>query len=125
MWRNQAVFEVLKFLDRKFGRNEDRFLAAQRDSFPNAGEIAESCLYVTQVNELKKWASFRCPGKCGKVVRLRLSSNETPRWECNIDCLGRATIEPSVRQLTECACHFWIKRGRVNWCPDSPLTFDD
>ncbi|MCW3783225.1 DUF6527 family protein [Defluviimonas salinarum] len=66
-----------------------------------------------------KWACFLCPGGCGEVLKLSLSRNRRPRWKVNIDWLARPTAAPSVRQLNECRCHFWIRKGRVEWCRDS------
>ena len=41
-----------------------------------------------------------------------------------LDWLGRPSLSPSVRQLNECRCHFWITRGMVRWCADSHREFD-
>lgn len=66
-----------------------------------------------------KWACFRCPCGCGETTKLSLSSTIRPRWKINIDGLNRPTISPSVRQMSGCLSHYWIKAGRVIWCRDS------
>lgn len=66
-----------------------------------------------------KWACFRCPGGCGETIKLSLSKNKRPKWTAVPDWLKRPTVSPSVRQLNDCRCHFWIRQGRVDWCKDS------
>ena len=119
-WRDHIAFRVLRLLDRT-RRTKPQRLATKRCSvFPAQNAVHGTTLYITRVGRLRKWASFRCPGDCGKVVRLRLASSESPHWSVATDWLGRATISPSVRQLNDCGCHFWVRRGRVHWCSDSP-----
>lgn len=66
-----------------------------------------------------KWACFHCPGQCGEVILLSLVAKQHPRWTVSTDWLGRPTVQPSIRQLNECGCHFWIQQGSVSWCSDS------
>lgn len=49
---------------------------------------------------------------------LSVSMNRRPRWRTLVDWLGRPTVEPSIRQVNECRCHFWVCCGRVVWCAD-------
>ena len=121
-WRNRATFWIIQRYDHLLGNTDTRLATKRCTVFPDPDTVEEPSLYITQVGHLRKWASFRCPGKCGKIVRLRLASSESPHWNVATDWLGRTTISPSVRQLTDCACHFWIRRGRVEWCPDTPMS---
>jgi hypothetical protein len=119
--RDRLAHNALRFLDR-FRRHPPTRLATNLCArFPHPDAVADGSLLITQTGRLRKWASFRCPGGCGKIVRLRLASSESPHWRVVIDWLGRATIAPSVRQLTSCGCHFWVRRGRIEWCADTPL----
>lgn len=68
---------------------------------------------------IDKWACFMCPGGCGETIKLSLSQKGRPRWTAAADWLRRPTVSPSIRQLNECGCHFWIRQGRVDWCRDS------
>lgn len=118
--RDRLAHGALCFLDR-FRRDAPIRLATVRcKEFPVSRLIAEQAIWVTQVGRVRKWASFRCPGQCGKIVRLRLASSESPHWTVTTDWLGRITVAPSIRQLTSCGCHFWVRRGRVQWCSDTP-----
>ena len=120
-YRDRLVYRTLSFLDRFRRRPSTRLATTRCATFPRSTSIEDNSLYLTQVGCLRKWASFRCPGNCGKIVRLRLASSETPHWTVTTDWLGRATIAPSIRQLTTCRCHFWVRRGRIQWCADTPL----
>ena len=119
--RDLLAFKALRFLDRFRRHPPTRLATSLCAKFPRPDAVDEGSLLITQSGHLRKWASFRCPGGCGKIVRLRLASSESPRWRVAIDWLGRATIAPSVRQLTSCRCHFWVRRGRIEWCADTPL----
>ncbi|PSB49236.1 hypothetical protein C7B80_03310 [Cyanosarcina cf. burmensis CCALA 770] len=75
-------------------------------------------LIVGEAGE-RKWVCFRCPGGCGETILLSLNQSRHPCWTISTDWLGRATIYPSIKQLNDCRCHFWIRQGNVEWCPDS------
>lgn len=85
---------------------------------PTPDQLQVGSLVVVCDGTLDKWACFRCPGGCGEKIQLSLSQARRPRWAVRLDWLLRPTIEPSVRQLNACRCHFWIKHGQVQWCAD-------
>jgi Family of unknown function (DUF6527) len=76
---------------------------------------------ILMVGDVKyqKWVCFQCPGGCGEKILLSLNQKRYPCWAISIDWLGRPTLDPSVRQLNECRCHFWVRQGVVEWCSDS------
>ena len=79
-FRDRLAYRTLCFLDR-FRRNTPTRLATTRcATFPRPNSVDDNYLYVTRAGRLRKWASFRCPGNCGKIVRLRLASSESPHW---------------------------------------------
>lgn len=74
---------------------------------------------VVRDGPIDKWICLRCPCGCGEKIMLNLSAKKSPRWRVTTDWLRRPTVEPSVLQVSGCRSHFWIKGGRVDWCPDS------
>jgi hypothetical protein len=86
---------------------------------PDPDAIADGQIYVVGGRGYSKWAYFRCPADRGEIVQLSLMPERRPRWTVSMDWLGRPTIHPSVRQLEGSCAHFWIRRGRVDWCDDS------
>jgi len=86
---------------------------------PAPDRLPAGSLVVVRDGALDKWACFRCPGGCGEKIQLSLNQTRPPRWSVRLDWLQRPTIEPSIRQLNACRCHFWVRDGQVAWCADS------
>jgi hypothetical protein len=99
-------------------RKPDFLLQAVTDH-PAPDSIMPGVIHVVGGPGYQKWAYFRCPAKTDEIIQLSLMSNRRPRWENRRAALGRPTIYPSVRQLEGSYAHFWIRKGRVEWCPDS------
>ena len=118
--RDQTAYRFLCQVDRLRRQRPFRLATVRCSAFPKAGVIADRSVYITELRHLRKWASFHCPGGCGKIVRLQLTDTSSARWNIRTDWLGRATLNPSVRQITACGCHFWIRKGCVDWCLDTP-----
>ena len=89
------------------------------DRHPTPEELPEGKLVMVRDGNRNKWACLRCPGRCGEKLQLALSSSRHPRWCVRLDWLGRPSVSPSIRQLNDCRCHFWIEGGTVHWCADS------
>jgi hypothetical protein len=85
--------------------------------FPTV-EIPGGKLLIVRDGQLDKWACLRCPGGCGRTINLSLNPSRRPRWSIVWDFWRRPTMKPSVHQLNDCGCHFWIKEGRIDWCAD-------
>lgn len=85
---------------------------------PPNGDIPYGKMFVVKPGQEPKWALFKCPCKCGHVITLSLASGRSPRWTVRLE-EGFPTLYPSVRQLNGCLSHFWVKRGRVQWCDDT------
>lgn len=86
---------------------------------PNPENIASGEIVIVGDEKYQKWACFRCPGDCREIILLSLNNSRFPSWYVLIDRLKRPTLHPSVKQLNECKCHFWIQEGQVDWCKDS------
>lgn len=86
---------------------------------PSRDHLPAGSLVVVRDGDLEKWACFRCPGGCGEKIQLSLSQTRRPQWSVRLDWLQRPTIEPSIRQLNACRCHFWVRNGQIAWCADS------
>ncbi|MCY4610135.1 MAG: DUF6527 family protein [Gammaproteobacteria bacterium] len=88
---------------------------------PSPSNLEVGLIYVVESSGFPKWAYFRCPADSNEVIQLSLMPNHRPRWNVLIDFLQRPTITPSVRQLDGSYAHFWIKKGRINWCEDTGM----
>ncbi|MFC0385995.1 DUF6527 family protein [Muricoccus vinaceus] len=87
---------------------------------PSPGELTPGRFLAVRSGGIEKSACFRCPGGCGQKIMRALSPRRKPYWTVFFDWRGRPTVSPSVRQTNACVCHFWIKRGSVEWCRDTP-----
>jgi hypothetical protein len=103
---------------RSIGLLRADLLTRVADRVPTETEIRSGELVVVESDSFRKWACLKCPGGCGVKISLSLNPNRRPRWRVASDWFGRPSIEPSVHQMNDCGCHFWIRRGVVEWCPD-------
>jgi hypothetical protein len=85
---------------------------------PAPEDVKPGMMVIVGDQGLQKWACFQCPGGCGEVIKLSLNPKQRPCWRVAIDGLELPTVEPSVRQMNDCRCHFWIREGNVEWCDD-------
>ena len=83
---------------------------------PTPDELVRGALVVVRDGAISKWVCFRCPCGCGERIMLSLAPQRRPHWTVGLDWLGRPTLSPSVDQATVCRSHYWIKRGRIEWC---------
>ena len=59
---------------------------------------------------------MKCPCGCGDAIELLLIREAKPRWDLTIDRLGRPSLFPSVWRRHGCHSHFWLRKGKVEWC---------
>jgi hypothetical protein len=118
----------LRALVRKFSRElligfriipRPDLLARVVSDHPVPETMQAGWIYVVGGSEYQKWAYFRCPADNDELIQLSLMPNRRPRWELGIDFLERPTISPSVRQLDGSYAHFWVRKGRIDWCSDT------
>jgi hypothetical protein len=86
---------------------------------PNNSHIEKNNFYLVTANHADKWALFQCPCGCGHIITLSLQFTHNHYWRVIRNISKRPTLYPSVWQNTPCLSHFWLKDGRVYWCPDS------
>ena len=108
---------LLRILVRLGAARAPAFTAREQAVQP--GRLVGGALVVVRDGTLDKWTCFQCPGGCGERIMLSMSLKRKPRWTTRIDWLGRPSVHPSIRMLNDCGCHFWVHRGRVEWCRDS------
>jgi hypothetical protein len=61
--------------------------------------------------------AFRCPCGCGDVVWLNLiEAPGRPTWRVQQHARKTFSISPSVWRTTGCKSHFFVRRGRIDWC---------
>lgn len=83
------------------------------------GAISRRSLAVIGADR-PKWLVFWCPCGHGHRIDLDAHARHRPSWSIVVDGRGRPTVTPSIDVRGERRCHFWVRQGRVVWCPSSP-----
>ena len=79
-------------------------------------EAASRTIYLAGERS-KPWAAaLACPCGCGAVICLNLLEDARPRWSAIEHRDGTISIEPSVWRRKGCRSHFFVRRGRIEWC---------
>jgi hypothetical protein len=102
-------------------RKLDRFLPARKliiiacDSLPTHLPFRN---VVLARDDNEDWCvGMSCPCGCGYKIELLVIKEAKPRWDITIDKNGRPSLLPSVWLQKGCRSHFWLKNGRIIWCP--------
>jgi len=59
---------------------------------------------------------MHCPCGCGDTIELLVIKEAKPRWDIAVNAKGQPSLSPSVWRKTGCQSHFWLRRGRIEWC---------
>jgi hypothetical protein len=57
-----------------------------------------------------------CPCGCKEVINLNLLKTVRPRWSVKEHPDRTVTLTPSVWRQKGCRSHFFLRRGRIEWC---------
>lgn len=78
-------------------------------------------VYVLGQGKHRWFVALVCPCGCGKMLQVSLLAGSTPRWRLieHADD-GTVTLEPSVWREIGCRSHFFLRRGRIQWCDPRP-----
>lgn len=86
---------------------------------PSPEDLTHGTLVIVGDKRSPKWVTMQCPSRCGTPLLLSLNQARRPRWSVSTDWWGRPTLTPSVRRTDGCRCHFWLRKGMVEWCADT------
>jgi hypothetical protein len=75
-------------------------------------------LYLAGENGYFWAAAMLCPCGCEDVIQLNLLKKARPCWSVEERPDGLATVMPSVWRRKGCQSHFYLRHGRVDWCPE-------
>lgn len=76
-------------------------------------------LYILNEDGQPWVASMICPCGCGETLEMNLLTDERPCWRYSVDSLGHPSLEPSVWRKIGCHSHFFLRKGRIEWTPDT------
>lgn len=98
-------------------RRPPPFRYARVDEFPES--LEPSAVYVAGEDAHMWAAAMLCPCGCGDVIELNLLKQVRPCWSVNEHVDGSVSLTPSVWRRKGCRSHFWVRRGRIVWCPSN------
>ncbi|WP_373856266.1 DUF6527 family protein [Acidiphilium multivorum] len=55
-----------------------------------------------------------CP-RCSEHIQLQTAAGSN--WKITCDWLHRPTVQPSIWETEGCGAHFFVRKGRLIWCP--------
>jgi hypothetical protein len=91
-----------------------RLIVIEGDSLPQS--MPRRDLVLAREDGEDWCVGMRCPCGCGDIIELLVIAEAKPRWDVRADRERRPTLSPSVWRKTGCRSHFWVRRGRVQWC---------
>ena len=101
----------------RFGIGQRRYRVLFADELPD--DISPFELHA--IGRGQPWlAAFKCPCGCGSIIQLSLLTYDSPRWALNVENDGTGTLSPSVWRSQGCRSHFFVKRGMIIWCGNTP-----
>jgi hypothetical protein len=61
-------------------------------------------------------AAFLCPCGCGELVQLNLLPEARPCWTVISHPDSTVSVSPSIWRVAGCKSHFFLCRGKIEWC---------
>jgi Family of unknown function (DUF6527) len=89
-------------------------LAIDIEDPPEYHELRDGFLFREVRGGYPKWAHFSCP-RCREHIRVSIARGRKS-WRLKVDLLHRPSLSPSIWQTGSCGAHFFIRRGRIDWC---------
>ncbi len=84
------------------------------------GELPEvldaDAVYVVGEGEHRWFVALLCPCGCGATVQVSLLPDAEPRWRLVEHADKTISLQPSVCGRIGCQSHFFLRRGRIEWC---------
>jgi hypothetical protein len=91
-----------------------RLIVVEGDSLP--GRMPRRHLVLAREYGEDWCVGMHCPCRCGAIIELLVIKEANPRWDIVTDGKGHPYLSPSVWRKTGCRSHFWVRRGRIEWC---------
>jgi hypothetical protein len=103
-------------LQRRFLRGPVALETAFVTELPS--ELRSDTVYVI-TDDGEPWsAGMLCPCGCREVLYMSLLDG-SPSWSLSTHRNGTASLSPSVWRTQGCRSHFFLRRGRIDWCTKS------
>lgn len=83
--------------------------------------LDKKILYVIGTVNDPWQAELLCPCGCKDRIILPVNNEMSPRWDIQVNEKSLPTLSPSVWRTKGCKSHFFVRRGRIEWCPENKV----
>jgi len=109
-------FQIGDFLKRILNKKKkNKTLQVSRVGDISKVNINSGTIYIENRGGKERWLYLRCPCGCGDVITVNLMKSVYPHWETSTNGLGGLDISPSLRKITGCKSHFFVKNSQIIW----------
>ena len=91
-----------------------RYTTKQAEDIPD--KILKNKFYLIGKDTFVWCGVMLCPCGCQEVIHLNLLPKGRPKWVYQLEKDGTISIHPSIWRTTGCRSHFFLKKGKINWC---------
>ncbi len=95
-------------------RKPQLFRSLRVEDFPD--KLQRATIYLAGEGDNLWAASMVCPCGCREVIELNLLKQVRPCWSAQEHTDGTISLLPSVWRQKGCRSHFFVRRGRIEWC---------
>ena len=79
-------------------------------------DLDPCAVYVLGEGAYLWFVVMRCPCGCGENLYMTLLPESNPRWQLTEHTNGTISLQPSIWRKVGCRSHFFLRRGRIEWC---------
>lgn len=115
------LWGIITFVPRKLGtlqggRKPRLYRTVKVEDFPD--KFIPETLYLAGEEGSLWGAALLCPCGCGERIEINLLKQARPCWTVHMSSNGVVSLTPSIWRQRGCGSHFFLRNGRIEWCPN-------
>jgi hypothetical protein len=79
-------------------------------------KLRPKSVYLVGEKENIWYAVFACPCGCNERVYTKFVKESRPRWSFEVNLDNSISLSPSVWRNKGCKSHFFLRKGKIQWC---------
>lgn len=99
-----------------FQRKPAQYKVIRVEELPD--QLDPAAIYIAGEGGYQWFAAMLCPCACGEILYMNLQEHTRPRWSVVSHSDNTVSLSPSVWRKVGCQSHFFVRQGRIVWCPD-------
>ena len=81
-------------------------------------QLDKQKIYIVGEGPYRWFLALLCPCGCQEVIYLNVRPDSHPYWRIR-EHAGTISIDPSIWRQKGCGSHFYIRKGRIQWCKEA------